>query len=224
MAEKSSLKFLNSMPVRLVTLALALQAVVLYAISRPEFKPTAPPLAAFTTVIERWNMLQEGYVDEDTRAVLQADDLLSRTYGRSGDQVPASLFIAAFRSQRTGKAPHSPKNCLPGAGWVQDESVTGTVKLNVPNTGEIEVNRYVVSKGGNRSVVLYWYQSRDRVVASEYRAKVFVVLDSMRYNRTDTALVRIVVPVLNGNDAGANKVAAEFAIAAFPFVRSALPL
>jgi len=51
------------------------------------------------------------------------------------------------------------------------------------------VNRYIVSRGDDKAAVLYWYQSRDRVVASEYRAAAFTAWDSLRYNRTDTVLL-----------------------------------
>jgi len=57
------------------------------------------------------------------------------------------------------------------------------------------VNRYIVTHGEDRDLVLYWYQSRGRVVASEYKAKFWVVADAMRYNRTDTAIVRVIVPI-----------------------------
>jgi EpsI family protein len=81
---------------------------------------------------------------------------------------------------------------LPGAGWIW--TVSDTVPIQLASRPEpIVVNRYIVSKGEDRSVVLYWYQSRDRVVASEYKAAAFSVADALRYNRTDTALVRVVV-------------------------------
>ena len=59
----------------------------------------------------------------------------------------------------------------------------------------IEINRYIVSKGDDHAVVLYWYQSRDRVIASEYQAAMFTAWDALRYNRTDTELVRVVAPI-----------------------------
>jgi len=71
----------------------------------------------------------------------------------------------------------------------------------VPGGAPIQVNQYIVSRGSARDVVLYWYQSHGRVVASEYKAKVYVVADALRYNRTDTALVRVVVPVVTTEDA-----------------------
>jgi EpsI family protein len=116
--------------------------------------------------------------------------------------------VAAFRSQRTGKAPHSPKNCLPGSGWVKISS--GEIPIDVGRATPISVNRYVVAYGSQRSLVLYWYQSRDRAVADEYKAKFWVIRDAIRLNRTDTALVRVVVPVVNRDEAQAEAAATDF--------------
>jgi EpsI family protein len=98
--------------------------------------------------------------------------------------------------------------------------------LAIPIAGRaqpIVVNRYVVSKGEEKSLVLYWYQSRDRAVASEYRAKFYLVADAIRYNRTDTALVRVVVPVFRNDAAGATATAVEFVRAFFTPLRQFLP-
>ncbi len=137
-------------------------------------------------------MLHEGAIEQDERDVLRADDYLTRQYAAPGGKT-ASLFVAYFRSQRAGQTPHSPKNCLPGSGW--SWSVSDTIRVNIAGRAQpIEINRYVVSKGDERAVVLYWYQSCDRVVASEYRAAAFTAWDALRYNRTDTELVRVVTP------------------------------
>jgi EpsI family protein len=72
-------------------------------------------------------------------------------------------------------------------------------------------------------VVLYWYQSRDRVVASEYQAAAFVAWDALRYNRTDTALVRVVVPVAGGREEMATRSGVEFVQAMFTTLRQFLP-
>ena len=135
----------------------------------------------------------------------------------------ASLFVAYFRSQRTGVAPHSPKNCLPGSGWVPSES--RIIPIAVPGRAEpIPVNLYLVSKGDARSVTLYWYQqSSGRAVASEYAAKIYTVLDAIRFNRTDTALVRVVVPVTGGDPDVARRVGERFVAEIFPTLAPFLP-
>ena len=130
-------------------------------------------------------------MEPEIKEVLRADDYVTRTYARSQTEW-ANLFVAYFKSQRAGQTPHSPKNCLPGSGWIW--TVSDMVPIQVPSRAEpVVVNRYIVTKGEDKALVLYWYQSRDRVVASEYKAAAFSVADALRYNRTDTALVKVVV-------------------------------
>lgn len=221
MPETTLPSLLKSKPFIAVTLALVAQTLVLRAVSRPENVKAPPPLAAFPMEVDAWRMVQEGYVDPETRDILKADDLLSRVYHRLGDRTPVSLFVASFLSQRNGKAPHSPKNCLPGSGWVQDTEEI--LPLEIPGYGTIEVNHYLVSNRESKSDVMYWYQSRNRVVASEYKAKLFVMADAIRYNRTDTALVRVIAPVIDRQDEPSKKINIEFIRAAFPIVRDYLP-
>jgi len=137
---------------------------------------------------------------QDTRDFLKADDLLNRIYVKDGNQRGADLFVAAFRTLSTGVAPHSPKNCLPGTGWTS--LLADELTLDVGSVHPITMNRYVVARDTERSVVLYWCQSRDRVVASEYKARFWSIADAIRLNRTDTALVRVVVPIHNEKPGG----------------------
>ncbi len=197
------------------------QAGIFYGFSRGEAVPAYRPFSSFPAQIGSWRMVQQGAVDADTNAILRGDDYITRWYGEPPART-ANLFVAFFKSQRYGQAPHSPKNCLPGSGWIW--TVSDTIAIDVPGrAAPITVNRYIVQKGEDKSVVLYWYQSRDRVVASEYRAKVYVVADALRYNRTDTALVRVVVPLRDNNQNAATATGVDFIKAFFPTLRSYLP-
>jgi EpsI family protein len=171
--------------------------------------------------LSHWQFFREGVVDQETMDILKADDILNRDYVNPAYNRPANLFVAAFRSQRNGKAPHSPKNCLPGSGWTP--LVSDFYDISIPGQAPITVNRYVVEHGNDRSVVLYWYQSRERVVASEYKAKFWVMADALRLNRTDTALVRVVVPIVNQNQEEATNIAADFVRSFFQPLHSYLP-
>jgi len=201
------------------TLLIVLQGALIYSAVRPEAIPVGRSLSMLPGTLGSWKLLQEGVIDQETRDILKADDLLNRFYS-SGNQ-GANLFVAAFRSQRNGKAPHSPKNCLPGSGWTPLNS--GTVAIDVGRAMPIVVNRYVVAHGDDRSLVLYWYQSRDRSIASEYTAKFWVVVDAMRLNRTDTALVRVVVPIVNRDEDAAAKSATDFVKAFYGTLREYMP-
>jgi EpsI family protein len=218
------MKFLNSWQSRTLSILLLMQAAAFYAVAyRPEHVPYAPPLAAFPANIDGWEMAQDLPLEPEVLDVLKADDTLNRLYARPALSEEAFLFIAFFKTQRYGQAPHSPKNCLPGSGWEPIE--TGTVPITVPDRPRpIVSNRYVVAHGEQKSVVLYWYQSHGRVIASEYLAKFWLVADAIRYHRSDTALVRVVVPVRDNDTPGATRIGEQFVQSIFPAVTAQLPM
>lgn len=214
--------FLKSKSARILSIVLLAQAGVFYGFSRNEHVPSRAPLSNFSIKNSPWQLRQELALDQETLDILKADDLTSRVYENRDNGRLATLFIAYFETQRTGKAPHSPKNCLPGSGWVQTRG--GTVNIDIPERATpITVNRYVVARGENQSVVLYWYQARDRVIASEYAAKFYTMEDAIRYNRSDTALVRVVVGVDGGDTERAIETATEFVKSFFTPLKNYLP-
>jgi len=61
-------------------------------------------------------------IDRETLDVLGAGDFLSRVYTQNGRSPMIGLFLGYFPTQKTGVTIHSPKHCLPGAGWVFESS------------------------------------------------------------------------------------------------------
>lgn len=215
--------FLSSRSARILTVVLLAQASLFYGFStRRENVPSHRPLDNFSFDDTNWNLVQNVEIDKDQLDVLKADDLLSRVYQNKHTNDVATLFLAYFSTQRTGKAPHSPKNCLPGSGWAPSQS--GTIEIPVAGQAQpIRVNKYIVAKGQNESIVFYWYQSHNRVIASEYSAKIYTVSDSIRYNRSDTSLVRVVVNVNDGDTQKATQTAVSFVKAFFQPLKEYLP-
>lgn len=141
-------------------------------------------------------------IDPETLQVLGAGDYLSRVYAREGQTPPIGLFIAYFPSQRTGAAIHSPKHCLPGAGWVFESSQY--VDLKDASGKPHRVGEYIISQGDNKDFVIYWYQAHGRSVANEYKASFYLLSDAIRMNRTDGALVRVITPINSSSVEGAS--------------------
>jgi len=208
---------------RVLTAVLLLQATAFYAIaSRSERVPVVSPLSLFPPAFGGWAMARDVPVEKEIQDILKADDTLNRVYVNPSRTGYAYLFIAYFRTQRYGQTPHSPKNCLPGSGW--DPVETGRQTIGVPGwKGPIVTNRYVVEHGDDRSVVLYWYQTHNRIVASEYLAKLWLVVDAIRYHRSDTSLVKIVVPVRDDNIGAATAMGIQMIQAMFPSLLKQLP-
>ena len=176
--------------------------------SHGESTPPARPLADFPKDIGNYRTVAEVPLDKKTLDVLQVTDYMNRIYF-SPTQGDLGLFVEYFRTQRTGATIHSPKNCLPGAGW--QPTVSDFYQLSLGDGRRVPVNLYVIRKDLDQQIVLYWYQSHGRVVASEYWGKFYMVYDALRLNRTDAAMVRITVPVRNGNADAARNQAIAFA-------------
>ncbi len=168
-------------------------AISLHLAWHGEAVPLARPLASFPTALGALQSHDAPLENWQVQAV-QVDDYLSRVYRGSGGPL-LYLYIGYYKSQRAGQTVHTPTNCLPGSGW---QAVTASyLKLSLPNGQLGDVNSYVVEKGLNRQVVLYWYQAHGRILANEYRAKFYTILDAIKLNRTDATLVRISTPILD---------------------------
>jgi EpsI family protein len=165
--------------------------------------PSHPLSELPTTVGSRSSVEIE--IDPESLAILGDGVFLNRDYlshagpaASPGDRAPISLYIAYFPTQRTGQSIHSPQNCLPGAGWT---FLTSGVTQFADSTGKkYTVGDYLITNGNGTMEVLYWYQLHGRSIASDYAAKLYTLADSIRYGRTDAALVRIITPVVLGED------------------------
>jgi len=193
----SPFSFLHNTPVLVVTGLLVLQIVIFKVLPTKEQIPSPPHLDHFARTVGPWfSNTKDIQVDPETQALLKADDTMSREYAGPGD---VELFVAFFKSQRAGVTPHSPKICLPANGWA--EETAGIIRLEVPGEpASIPLNRYIVTKDGQRNLVFYWYQNQHRVTANEYLSKFYLVWDSLRYHRSDEAMIRVIVPITGKGD------------------------
>jgi EpsI family protein len=98
---------------------------------------------------------------------------------------------------------HPPAHCLPGSGW--DIIRLETVSVDFPGLPEVpaQVRRLQIAKGNERQLVYYWYQSNGRVVAEDWKKILYLGWDRARLGRTDGALVRFTLPIVNGDEAAA---------------------
>jgi EpsI family protein len=176
-------------------------ALVLQAHSRSEFFPPRASLSSLPSQIDGWTGTDSA-LDQQTLDILGPGEFLIRDYENASQPQPwINLYIAYFPTQKMGDTIHSPNHCLPGAGWVPTSREM--VQITRPDGTSFPVNRYVVSKSGERQLVLYWFQAHGRAVASEYWAKYYLVSDSVRMNRSDGGLVRLMTPMLGGESADA---------------------
>jgi EpsI family protein len=185
--------------------------------SSPERAPSRDTLSTTPIAVERWRGI-DTTLDDDVLAQLGVDDYINRRYV-AADAPPVALYVGYYASQRQGDTIHSPQNCLPGAGWQPVTAGRSTIDLGGRT---IPVNRFIIQKGMDRQAVLYWYQGRSRVVASELANKAWLMLDAARLRRTDGGLVRLITPV-SSSPADAFAALTTFSSALFPYLSTRLP-
>ena len=185
-----------------------------------EVVPIRKPLDELPATIGSWGEAQTTVLDDDVLDVLRPSDYALRRYV---DPVGRSLwlYVGYWQSQRKGAQIHSPKNCLPGNGWEPLDAARKVIP--VPGRAEpIEVNLYVLQKGSARQVVVYWFESRGEAFADELRAKLELVRNSIAYNRSDAAIVRISSPVYGSLDESVDRLV-KYVQAIYPILDDFLP-
>jgi exosortase D (VPLPA-CTERM-specific) len=163
---------------------------------RGESLPSREALSSLPVQIGGWAG-QDIRLDQQTLDILKPDEVLLRDYENSSQpQQSIDLFIAYSPTQNVGGQTVSWAHSLQAAGWVPTSREV--VQITGPDGSSFPANRYVVSKGQDRQLVLYWFQAHGREVASEYWAKYYLVSDSVRMNRSDGGQVRLMTPMLEG--------------------------
>lgn len=153
-------------------------------------RPLRSSLTAIPRVIGA-DSASELQLDATVAGAVGASTYLLRSYGTASRET-FSLYVGYYDSQTIGSTIHSPKNCLPSAGWEILEK--GSFEIPTQNGGAV-VNRLVIGNQGLRAMVYYWYQGRGRIIANEYSVKWSLLRDSRLLGHTEEALVRLVMPL-----------------------------
>ncbi len=170
----------------LVGTALFLQ--ILRARAGIGFVPPRIALESFPVELKTWAGVDVPIPDEILQS-LGPGEFLQRTYKNQRASDSAVDLYIAYLPNRPALYNHLPKDCLEGSGWSPIESGITTVTL--PGDTPFPANRYLIVKGGDRQLVLFWYSAHGRRVASETRMDFYLAADELHWNRTDNALVRM---------------------------------
>ncbi len=177
------------------------------------------PFSEFPLEIGQWEG-KKGELDQEVYNILGVEDYILANYRKvSGETV--NLYVGFYQSQKEGDIIHSPKNCMPGAGWKITDTSIETVKV-ADAQKNIRVINLLLQKGAEKQVVLYWFQSRGRIISSEYMQKIWLVIDSITKHRTDGSFVRLISPVMVDEETTIN-ILKDFANAVYPVLNEHIP-
>jgi|ERR1041384_3566362 len=199
-----------------------LAATLLYlrVFAATETVPIRKPLAGLPAAIGPWRQVDDARLGDDVFEILRPTDYLVRDYADAEGHV-VGLYVGYWETQRKGAQLHSPKNCLPGGGWEPLEADRVPIAVST-RVGALEVNRYVLQKGANQLLVLYWFESQGRPVTSEVAAKIELVRGSLLRHRSDGAIVRVSSGV-RGTVEETTTLLAKYVQAMYPMLNGFLP-
>jgi EpsI family protein len=170
---------------------MSLGCLLLLSVQRQYTAELRGPLDGIQTHFDGFTSA-DGKIDPEEQRVAGMSHYLYRIFERPATSDAFSVYVGYYEQQTQGRTIHSPKNCLPGAGWDALSSERRTIQTA---SGPLTVNRYLLANKSARALVYYWYQGRGRTEASEYKVKWNLLRDAALRGRTEEALVRIVVPV-----------------------------
>lgn len=187
----------------LVSVSLGARAVVSSQII-PEWRS----FEDFPMEIGQWEGVRS-YLDKATLDSLWADDYVMATYRHKVSGQELYLLVPYYRMQTSQHTAHAPTSCLLGSGW----DLTSKKQLAAsPATGRpFPVQQLVLSDFRASLLSNFWFQQRGRLIANEFSNKILLLWDALTMRRTDGALVRIEMPLLQGQSVDdAQRVLDEF--------------
>ncbi len=181
------------------------------------YKPASAPvrnLDTFPLELGEWTG-QMDQIDQSTIDMLTPDELFSATYvNASGHKV--HLFFDYFSAENSARGVHSPRNCLPGSGWIIVHTVDRIIEIN---NRTIPASRFYLRLGESRQVMDFWYITRNGDTSNDYIFKLFRMLSSLTLRPTDAAFIRFV----GDDNPDGLKALAEFEKTFIPYVIDYLP-
>jgi len=198
----------------LLTVILLAFSLVLRVVSTQHRVPLKKSFAFFPHQIDGYQLKATKKMDPKILKVLGVSNYLMGLYCQGKDCI--DFYVGFFEAQQEGAMIHSPKHCMPGSGWVPLSSKI--ITLDTP-VGKIRINRLILQKGEEKLLVYYWYQGRGRIIASEYKDRLYLLLDRLLKRRSDGALVRLMIPY----GPHAEEKLQEFTRALLPVLKEFLP-
>jgi exosortase D (VPLPA-CTERM-specific) len=182
-------------------LCLALLALTLpvqgWISGRTELVPPRPGLVTFPLRLGAWDG-RTAALDGATLIVLEADDYLLADYTSPMAALPVNFWVAYYGSQIGKGRIHSPKECLPGAGW-EFARLEAVPSPGPDGSGRhFSINRALVTNGREQMLMYYWYEQRGTRYTDEMWTKISILRDAFVSRRSDGALVRLLTPIRPG--------------------------
>jgi len=212
---------LSSSRLLIVLLLLGVALFFLQGTSGTHRTPILQTLSKFPHQLKNWKTISSHKSSDEVIKLLGVDDYIEYNYTNAASRV-VNFYAAFYESVGTGGGYHSPKNCIPGGGWGIDTVKTINIQQS-SGSSPVTVSEMLIRNGNEYQIVLYWYQNRGRIIASEYWEKIYLVLDAIFMKRRDGTFVRLMAQVHDGNIKQTEQDLRQFAALAMNELTNFLP-
>lgn len=206
----------------IVLILLAATWYTLQTTSQVAAIPIKKPLSLFPHQIADYHLSNSFQSSGEVLKMLGVDDYIQYNYINEANS-RINLYAGFYKAVGVSGSYHSPKNCLPGGGWGIDTVKKVDLQAGIENKNNSTVSEMLIRNGADYQVVLYWYQNRGRIIASEYWEKIYLVLDALFKGRRDGTFVRIMTVAQDGDIKGAEDRIKAFAEQVMPLLDEHLP-
>jgi EpsI family protein len=148
-----------------------------------------PDLDRLPVQLGPWRAVDLG-TDEGTEQLLAADKTIRRCYVRD-DGSRVWMWIAYYTEQHVNAQIHSPRNCVPGGGWLVASIEDRPIDFG---GGTRSVKRMIVRKDGFTQEILYWFETHSGAASDEYALKWDLVKSALARRPTNAAMIRFNAP------------------------------
>lgn len=180
--------------------------------------PMSKSFREFPLNLNGWKMKSESIISDEVLNKLRPTDYVVRAYMKTG-YIPVNLYIGYHSGGKDSGPIHSPKHCLPGAGWLKLKE--DKVEIDV-NSKKINIVKALFQKGYGKELFLYWYYVRGRTLTSEYALKLAEISSSIVQRRRDSAFIRVSIP-FESDEEQAFSSGAAFIKDFYPVIEEFLP-
>lgn len=184
---------------------------------RPDLRVDAARLETLPLALDGWRGVPVP-LRSTVERILDADLNLQRAYESPDTSETVWLYVGYYGTHRGGRPEHTPGVCYPSAGWTIEASREWTAEPRPDGDGRARldaphrrVDELVVSRGGERRLVHFWYRSGRRTgLLGTWSVSVDQLRGRLADGRADGALVRLSTPIAGGGIEAARRRLAAF--------------
>ena len=151
-------------------------------------------LAGFPMSFKEWSGKRE-IVPAEIISLSGAEDAFSAVY-LDHQKSAVSLYVG-YRGSPFGESEnffHSPSVCLPSSGWKTMSFGTHVIN-NVAQFSNITVKKMLIERMGERQLVYYWFQTRNRVSHDVNINRFHLTLHALQRDNTHDLFIRPIMPL-----------------------------